>query len=179
MIVIRLSVVGLLLFLLPQPRRNSEETVSGVLRRAGASTHPLLAAVLRTNTPTLRRAVGSLRTLATLTQTPTARPVLLEDVPEAQRSSLPTFTISQERGFLPRTDPLAVLPQQFAPVESLLQRMTIKQADGSKGLLALGQFGDAVNVELKDLAMISKVRDVIASGDQVRQRPRFRVRKQP
>ena len=47
--------------------------------------------------------------------------------------------------------------------------MTIKQADGSKGLLALGQFGDAVNAELKDLAMASKVRDVIASGDQVRQ----------
>lgn len=129
---------------------------------------PACAVHLRTNT-SLYRAAGSLRTLATLTQTPTARPVLLEDVPEAQRSSLPTFTISQERGFLPRTDPLAVLPAAFAPVESLLQRMTIKQADGSKGLLALGQFGDAVNAELKDLAMASKVRDVIASGDQVRQ----------
>lgn len=31
-----------------------------------------------------------------------ARPLLLEDYPADQRSQLPVFTISKERGFLPR-----------------------------------------------------------------------------
>jgi indoleamine 2,3-dioxygenase len=43
---------------------------------------------------------------------------------------------------------LAVLPERFGKLESLLQRMPIRCRDGSSGLLAHGQFGDAVNAEL-------------------------------
>lgn len=108
----------------------------------------------------------------------------------ASRANLPMFTLSRERGFLPREDPLTKLPDAFAPLESLLNRMTIRQPDGSKGLLALGmafgfclpslwiltlshvtgQFGDAAKEELRDLAMKVKVEQAIASGNQVRLR---------
>lgn len=84
----------------------------------------------------------------------------------ASRANLPMFTLSRERGFLPREDPLTKLPDAFAPLESLLNRMTIRQPDGSKGLLALGQFGDAAKEELRDLAMKVKVEQAIASGNQ-------------
>lgn len=70
---------------------------------------------------------------------------------------------------------MTVLPQEFAPIESLLQRMTINQADGSKGLLASGygrqggQFGEAVTHELKPISddLLKKVKQAIASGNQV------------
>jgi len=60
------------------------------------------------------------------------------------------------------------LPAAFAPVESLLQRMTI-HANGklNSGLLATGQFGDAVNHELKGLNLEQKVDEVILSNDQM------------
>lgn len=45
-------------------------------------------------------------------------------------------------------DPLAQLPERFEKLESLLQRMPIRCRDGSPGLLAHGQFGDAVMSEL-------------------------------
>lgn len=45
--------------------------------------------------------------------------------------------------------------------------MTIKQDNGTKGLLGLGQFGEAVKHELKDVNMIKHVREVIKSGNQV------------
>jgi hypothetical protein len=45
-------------------------------------------------------------------------------------------------------EPLAQLPERFEKLESLLQRMPIRCRDGSPGLLAHGQFGDAVVSEL-------------------------------
>ncbi|KAJ3390959.1 60 kDa SS-A/Ro ribonucleoprotein [Lobulomyces angularis] len=48
-------------------------------------------------------------------------------------------------------EPLSVLPKQFAPLESLLQRMPLKLENGKPGLLAEGKFGDAV---LKELPVI-------------------------
>ena len=61
-----------------------------------------------------------------------------------------------------------MLPQQFAPLESLLQRMTIRQPDGSKGLLALGLLGETVKRELADGKMAKQVEKAIESNDQVR-----------
>ncbi|RKP27485.1 hypothetical protein SYNPS1DRAFT_32442 [Syncephalis pseudoplumigaleata] len=61
------------------------------------------------------------------------------------------FVVGVANGFLPREDPLAQLPQEYAALESLLQRMSIQQPDGSPpGLLANGQFGDAVRHELPE-----------------------------
>ena len=63
---------------------------------------------------------------------------------------LPAFLVSTIRGFLPRTDPITVLPSPFRELESLLQRMPIKTANGSAGLLATGSLGEAVK-HLPDL----------------------------
>ncbi|ORY88758.1 hypothetical protein BCR35DRAFT_301080 [Leucosporidium creatinivorum] len=116
----------------------------------------------------LRQAIRQQRrSLASLAHTtPTPRPLLLEDYSPAEQAKLPQFTISRERGFLPRQDPLVDLPKEFAPLDSLLKRMTIRQPDGTQGLLALGQFGDAVNAELKGAGLAEKVDQVIASGNQ-------------
>ncbi|CAO3624975.1 unnamed protein product [Cunninghamella echinulata] len=67
---------------------------------------------------------------------------------QVQDSSLPMFMVGTPNGFLPRQDPLAVLPDQFQRLESLLQRMPIRLLDGQPGLLASGQFGEAVRDEL-------------------------------
>jgi indoleamine 2,3-dioxygenase len=60
------------------------------------------------------------------------------------------------------------LPSVFNPVKSLLDRMTI-HAHGklNSGLLATGQFGDAVKQELKGLGLEQKVDEAIRSNDQV------------
>ncbi|KAJ3226063.1 60 kDa SS-A/Ro ribonucleoprotein [Clydaea vesicula] len=53
--------------------------------------------------------------------------------------------------FVNDDEPLSVLPKQFAPLESLLQRMPLKLENGKPGLLAEGKFGDAV---LKEFPVI-------------------------
>ncbi|CAO3671600.1 unnamed protein product [Rhizopus stolonifer] len=58
------------------------------------------------------------------------------------------FLVGEKNGFLPRQDPLAELPKEFGKLESLLQRMPVQLMNGSPGLLASGQFGDAVRDEL-------------------------------
>jgi indoleamine 2,3-dioxygenase len=65
-------------------------------------------------------------------------------------------------------DPVSTLPPAFAAVGSLLDRMTIRQPNGSSGLLAKGQFGDAVTVELGKLGLDKEVKKVVDAGDQVR-----------
>ncbi|KAK4048587.1 hypothetical protein OIO90_005757 [Microbotryomycetes sp. JL221] len=106
------------------------------------------------------------RTLASHVTTPTQRPPFVEDfAPGLERDNLPIFTISKERGFLPRVDPITELPAAFAPLDSLLKRMTIHQSDGSRGLLALGQFGDAVKHELAAADLVAKVQAVVESGN--------------
>ncbi|KAF7982205.1 hypothetical protein HWV62_29386 [Athelia sp. TMB] len=86
----------------------------------------------------------------------------------AVAKSLPAFTITRSRGFLPREDPVQKLPAAFAPIESLLDRMTI-HANGKQnsGLLATGQFGDAVHHELKGLNLEQKIDEAILSNDQM------------
>lgn len=58
------------------------------------------------------------------------------------------FSVGGKNGFLPRQDPLEELPEEFSRLESLLQRMPMQLLDGKPGLLASGQFGDAVRDEL-------------------------------
>ena len=64
---------------------------------------------------------------------------------------LPAFMVSTTRGFLPRQDPIHTLPPAFDAVESLLQRMPIKTANGEPGLLAKSVLGEAIHQELPDL----------------------------
>lgn len=107
----------------------------------------------------------------------TVEPFLLEDISEGKTPEeikrIPQFTISRKSGFLPRQDPLVDLPADFRGLDSLLKRMTIKQYDHATqketgpGLLALGQFGDAVKHELRVGGVEDQAVDrAIASGDQ-------------
>lgn len=76
-------------------------------------------------------------------------PVL--DDPRASDTSLPAFMVSTTRGFLPRADPVAVLPAEFAPLEDILARMPVKKVDGTPGLLASSKLGETVDAEFPDL----------------------------
>ncbi len=68
--------------------------------------------------------------------------------------------VSTTRGFLPRTDPIVVLPPEFDAVESLLQQMPVRTASGEPGLLATGKLGDAVLAKLPDLTdQVDKYKD--------------------
>jgi len=60
------------------------------------------------------------------------------------------FTVTPQNGFLPLKDPLTKLPKQFHELENLLQKMPVTLKDGIKGLLAKGEFGNAVH-RLKEL----------------------------
>jgi indoleamine 2,3-dioxygenase len=66
--------------------------------------------------------------------------------------TLPAFMVSTTRGFLPRQEPIVKLPKEFAVLESLLQRMSIKTLSGEPGLLANFTFGDTLLKELPDLS---------------------------
>ncbi|PHH78404.1 hypothetical protein CDD82_3065 [Ophiocordyceps australis] len=65
--------------------------------------------------------------------------------------SLPAFMVSTTRGFLPRMDPIATLPKEFSPLESILQRMPVKTASGEPGLLAKSELGPEVDSSFPDL----------------------------
>ncbi|KAK1754804.1 indoleamine 2,3-dioxygenase gamma type [Echria macrotheca] len=80
-----------------------------------------------------------------------ATPFPVLDDPLPDNTTLPAFMVSTQRGFLPRMDPIISLPAEFAPLESLLQRMPIRTAAGTPGLLATGSLGHAVDAELPDL----------------------------
>lgn len=64
----------------------------------------------------------------------------------------PQFVVTLKNGFLPREDPLAVLPPQFKELEELLQNMPKTTKDGREGLLMKGTFGEeSVKVPLYDV----------------------------
>lgn len=75
---------------------------------------------------------------------------VLEDTLPSDKT-LPPFMVSKPRGFLPRTEPIVRLPDEFAQLESILTRMPVKKLDGSPGLLAEYKLGDTVKAELSDL----------------------------
>ncbi|KAJ7146327.1 hypothetical protein C8R44DRAFT_599416 [Mycena epipterygia] len=64
---------------------------------------------------------------------------------------LPAFMVSTTRGFLPRSEPVVALPEEFDVLEFILTRMPIKTLDGSPGLLAQCTLGETVLKELPDL----------------------------
>lgn len=71
---------------------------------------------------------------------------------QPDNTTWPAFMVSTTRGFLPRQDPIATLPAEFDVLESLLQRMPIKMANGEPGLLAQSALGEHVLRELPDLS---------------------------
>ncbi|KAF2197638.1 hypothetical protein GQ43DRAFT_451557 [Delitschia confertaspora ATCC 74209] len=73
--------------------------------------------------------------------------------------SLPAFMVSTTRGFLPRQEPITVLPLEFSAVESILNRMPVKTITGEPGLLGTFTFGETVLKELPELtAEVEKYR---------------------
>ena len=66
-------------------------------------------------------------------------------------ASLPAFMVSTTRGFLPRMNPIAQLPKEFDPLESILQRMPVKTLSGETGLLGTFTLGDEVENNFPDL----------------------------
>ncbi|KAG0352974.1 hypothetical protein BC939DRAFT_278186 [Gamsiella multidivaricata] len=67
---------------------------------------------------------------------------ILED-PLVHNHSIPSFMVGTQNGFLPRQDPLDVLPKEYEALEQLLQKMPLTLKDGTPGLLAQGKFGEA------------------------------------
>lgn len=61
------------------------------------------------------------------------------------------FIISTVTGFLPRKDPIVDMPSKYRVLDSLLDRMRWNQPDGSQGLLAKHQLGEAVHAELNEI----------------------------
>lgn len=89
---------------------------------------------------------------------PTSFNVLTDTKPEDR--SLPAFMVSTTRGFLPRQNPIDVLPSEFDVFESILQRMPLQTIDGTPGLLSHGTLGETVLKELPDLtSAINKYQD--------------------
>ncbi|KAJ1957668.1 hypothetical protein EC988_000714 [Linderina pennispora] len=58
------------------------------------------------------------------------------------------FTVTPSHGFLPRHDPLAVLPSYFDKLSELLHEMPLYKGDGTYGLLHSGRFGSRIETEL-------------------------------
>lgn len=69
-----------------------------------------------------------------------------------------TFAVGPNNGFLPKNDPLEVLPKEYEAMETLLEDMRLQKKDGTPGLLATGDFGKAVERDLPEYD-ISKVND--------------------
>lgn len=74
------------------------------------------------------------------------------DDPRSDDKTLPPFMVSTTRGFLPRAHPVVHLPSEFDQLTSILERMPLVTADGSRGLLMDGKLGDTVLNELPDLS---------------------------
>ena len=84
---------------------------------------------------------------------------VMEDTRPHDRT-IPAFTVSTTRGFLPRQEPITELPSEFSAVDTLLNRMPVKTLSGAPGLLAQFTFGDTVLKELPDLtAEVEKYQD--------------------
>lgn len=75
-------------------------------------------------------------------------------------TTLPAFMVSTTRGFLPRTEPVVGLPEEFDILESILTRMPIKMLNGEPGLLATFTLGETVLKELPNLtSAVEKYKD--------------------
>ncbi|PWN48512.1 indoleamine 2,3-dioxygenase gamma type [Violaceomyces palustris] len=146
------------------------------LRRATLAS-PIVA-MATAAVPASRRTLAQVSDASLRSPDVKVEPYLLEDLPEVKAgdkdaiAKLPPFVLSRERGFLPREDPLANLPPVFNNMSSLLDRMTIRQpahdesGERKPGLLAKGEFGDAVLSELTvDGPEMRAVEKAIESGN--------------
>lgn len=89
---------------------------------------------------------------------PAADKVAMKGTPWSNPFPQDQFSVHPHNGFLPKDEPLEVLPNEYKEMESLLDRMSVKRKDGSPGLLATGDFGAAVDAELPEYDL-SKVTD--------------------
>jgi hypothetical protein len=73
------------------------------------------------------------------------------------KATTPVFSITPKNGFLPIQDPIQDLPKEFSKMNELMHRMPLVLEDGKPGLLAKGEFGNAV----KELPLydVSKIED--------------------
>ncbi|KAG0051714.1 hypothetical protein BGZ83_003383 [Gryganskiella cystojenkinii] len=136
--------------------RQASASIKNALKLAPASTKTsTLAAVahsLRVQTESIRHSSSSnapqkkYRAFHTSDVQAQAREVpgfpILDD-PLVNNHSIPSFMVGTQNGFLPRQDPLDVLPKEYEVLEQLLQQMPLTLKDGTPGLLAKGQFGEA------------------------------------
>ena len=105
------------------------------------------------NVKSVTKAFQSIRSMGTITD-------ILGKKWNDETGYPPQFMVREENGFLPRELPMEVLPEQFAALESLLQRMPIKTREGKEGLLVKGEFGPAVLKELPDYTEdVKKIED--------------------
>ena len=77
----------------------------------------------------------------------------------ASSSDIPSvFSDLKNHGFLPSEKPLQSLPTQFQALNEILDKMTIKQNDGSQGLLAQDLLRKTVDNDFPDLlAEVKKI----------------------
>lgn len=84
------------------------------------------------------------------TSTMKAFPHVFDD-PQSIPKSVDPFTITAASGFMPTILPATTLPEVFAPLSSIMDRLPVRKADGTPGLLATYELGDVVHAELPDL----------------------------
>jgi indoleamine 2,3-dioxygenase len=73
------------------------------------------------------------------------------------------FNVSKKHGFLPMVEPLTSLPSKYEALQSILDRMSIYQPDGSQGYLAVpDRIEEVVQSSLPNfLSLVSKETDPI------------------
>ncbi|DAA79785.1 TPA_exp: Uncharacterized protein A8136_0558 [Trichophyton benhamiae CBS 112371] len=84
------------------------------------------------------------------TSTMKAFPHVFDD-PQSIPKSVDPFTITAASGFMPTILPATTLPEVFAPLSSIMDRLPVRRANGTPGLLATYELGDVVHAELPDL----------------------------
>jgi len=122
------------------PASTKTSALAAVAHSLRVQTEAIRHSSSNTNQPKKYRAFHTSDVQAQAREVP-GFPIL--DDPLVHNHSIPSFMVGTQNGFLPRQDPLDVLPKEYEALEQLLQKMPLTLKDGSKGLLALGQFGDA------------------------------------
>ena len=92
---------------------------------------------------------------------------LFPDIFKDPRSLSPSadpFTITTETGFLPFHRPKVNLPDDFKPLQSLVEAMPVVLKDGSPGLLATYQLGDKIDKE-QVLPDLTSTIDTLVTSD--------------
>jgi len=76
---------------------------------------------------------------------------VFSDPQDHDNPKMDPFIISTITGFLPRKDPIVDIPARYRVIDSLLDRLRWNQPNGSEGLLAKHQFGEAIHSELTEI----------------------------